>query len=97
MNETQISAYISRETKDQIERYVGAHGVKKAALIEQALLHHLQALRELPGDIIIPPRLVLTRKSFADVVDRIEKPRKPTKAMRDLIAGKRSKDEPDNF
>jgi hypothetical protein len=57
---TQVSAYISEETKAQVEAYVKSHGVKKGYLIEEALQHHLQALREIPEDLIIPSRLVLT-------------------------------------
>jgi hypothetical protein len=91
MSETQISAHISEETKEQVERYAGAHGVKKGALVEQALLHHLQALRELPADIIIPPRLELSDASFAQVTETLTHPRKPTKAMRELMSGKPAK------
>lgn len=88
MAETQISAYISASTKAQVEQYADAHGVKKGHLVEEALLHHLQALRELPADVIIPPRLELTPESFEKVVELVLKPRKPTKALRDLMAGK---------
>ncbi len=94
MAETQISAYISEATKDQVERYAQAHGVKKGYLVEEALLHHLRALRELPADVVIPPRLTLTTKSFAAVAKLAKKPRKPTKALRDLMAGKRVAGEP---
>lgn len=94
MPETQISTYISESTKQQLERYAEAHGVKKGYLVEQALLHHLQALRELPADIVIPPRLTLTSKSFERVAKLIKKPRKPTKALRDLLAGKPVDGEP---
>ena len=45
---TQISAYISKETKILVEQYVKSRGIKKAFLIESALLHHLQALKDLP-------------------------------------------------
>ena len=93
MRETQISAYISESTKEQLEQYVEAHGVKKAYLLEEALLHHLQALRELPADLLIPPRLELTPKSFEKVVEGVKRPRKPTKALRDLMAGKSIDDE----
>jgi hypothetical protein len=86
--DTQISAYISEATKDKVERYVKAHGVKKGHLIEQALLHHLQALTEIPADVIIPPRIVLTAESFARVVESIRNPPKPTPAMKALMAGK---------
>ena len=88
MAESQISAHISEETKEQVERYAGAHGMKKGALVEQALLHHLKALRELPADVIIPPRLALSSDSFAEVASLAAKPRKPTKAMRALMTGK---------
>ncbi|MGA7676224.1 MAG: hypothetical protein WCA78_14410 [Rhizomicrobium sp.] len=88
MTDTQISAHISVETRDLIERYTGAHGLKKGALVEQALLHHLQALRELPADVIIPPRLELSEASFKHAARLTAKPRKPSKAMRQLMGGK---------
>lgn len=88
MAETQISAYISETTKELVERYADAHGVKKGHLIEEALLHHLQALRELPADIVVPPRVVLTKRSFEVVSKLTKKPRKPTKAMSALRSGK---------
>jgi hypothetical protein len=94
MAETQISTYISESTKNQLQRYAEAHGVKKGYLVEQALLHHLQALRELPADIVIPPRLTVASKSFEAVTELIKKPRKPTKALRDLLAGRRVDGEP---
>jgi hypothetical protein len=94
MADTQISAFISSATKELVERYADAHGVKKGHLVEEALLHHLQALRELPADIVIPPRLTLSPASFEAVVELAKKPRKPTKAMRDLLAGKRVAGEP---
>jgi hypothetical protein len=94
MADTQISAYISASTKEQVERYAAAHGVKQGHLLEEALLHHLQALRELPSDIVIPPRLTLGDESFAAVARRLKKPRRPTRALRDLMAGKRVDGEP---
>ena len=91
MADTQISAFISEATKDLVERYADAHGVKKGHLVEQALLHHMQALRELPLDVIIPPRITLTEESFSRVVDLIENPRKPTAAMRALMKAKKQR------
>ncbi len=61
----QISAGISQGTKQLLERYSRAHGVKKQFLIESALLHHIQALEELPTSIIIPPRLVVSAATVA--------------------------------
>ena len=89
MAETQISAYVSDTTKELVERYVEAHGVKKGRLIEEALLHHLQALRELPADLIIPPRIVVEQETFERVAELTQRPRKPTKALRELMGGKK--------
>jgi hypothetical protein len=91
MSDTQISAHISEDTRAKLETYADTHGMKKGAIVEQAVLHHLQALRELPADIIIPPRLTLSQDSFAGAAQLVEKPRKPTKALRTLMAG-RSRD-----
>ncbi len=94
MSDTQISAYVSEATKRQVERYAAAHGVKKGFLVEEALLHHLQALSELPADIVIPPRLMVAHKSFRQVAGVVKKPRTPTKALTDLWAGKAVDGEP---
>jgi len=83
--ENQISAYISLGTNEMVERYAKARGLKKAHLIEDALLHHLQALRELPADIIIPPRIRVDEKTAEALRRRVHKPRQPTKAMKVLF------------
>lgn len=83
--QTQISAHISESTKDLVEQYAAEHGVKKGYLVEQALLHHLQALRELPADIIIPARIVISKKSMERVAELLETPREPTAALRALF------------
>ena len=53
---TQISAHISDETKAQLEAFVTSRGVTRARLIEDALQHHLQALREIPDDLVVEER-----------------------------------------
>ncbi|HEC13749.1 MAG TPA: hypothetical protein ENI80_10985 [Acidiferrobacteraceae bacterium] len=82
---TQVSAYISEEAKAQVEAYVERHGVKKGYLIEEALRHHLQALREIPEDLIIPSRLVLTSEAMEQVVEGIAGEDQPTEALRTLL------------
>ena len=84
-NEVQISASISKPTRDLIERYARATGIKKGHLIEQALLHHLRALEELPAEYIVPPRIVLERSKGEFLLDRIEKPRRPARALKDIM------------
>ena len=82
--ETQISAVVSETTRELLERHVRATGVKKGYLVEQALRHHLQALQELPADVIVHPKLVLTRKSGELLLKEMDKA-KPTEALRDLL------------
>jgi hypothetical protein len=82
--ETQISAVVSETTRELLERHVRATGVKKGYLVEQALRHHLQALQELPADVIVHPKLVLTRKSGELLLKEMDKA-KPTDALRDLL------------
>ncbi|MBZ5635488.1 MAG: hypothetical protein LAO55_20380 [Acidobacteriia bacterium] len=83
-NETQISALISHTTKALLDQRVRATGVKKSHLIEQALRHHLQALQELPADVIVHPKLVVTRKSGKAILKQIASGR-PNQVLRDLM------------
>jgi hypothetical protein len=82
--ETQISALVSRSTRDLLEQHVRATGVKKGHLVEQALRHHLQALQELPADLVVHPKLVVTKKSGEAILKHIRRG-KPTPALRDLL------------
>jgi hypothetical protein len=82
--ETQISAQISEATRELMERHVRQTGVKKGHLVEQALLHHLQALDELPAEFIIRPRLVVSRGTGEEMFGHAESA-KPTPALRKLM------------
>jgi hypothetical protein len=83
----QISAEISQGTKQLLERYSRAHGVKKQFLIESALLHHIQALEELPASAIIPPRLVVSAASGRKIVKLVSKRQKPARKLVELMRG----------
>ena len=85
MSSSQISANISDETRELLERYVTLHGVKKSHLIETAVLHHLSALDAIPADLIIPPAIEVSRATGNTILDRIEKLRSATAAMRALF------------
>jgi hypothetical protein len=82
--ETQISAFVSTTTKELLEKHVRASGVKKGRVVEMALRHYLQALQELPADIIVYPRLVVTRRSGEELIERMASPR-PTPELRELM------------
>lgn len=82
--ETQISALISESTRTLLEKHVRSTGVKKGHLVEQALLHHMQALDELPAEFIIHPRLVVSRTTGQAIREQMESA-KPTRALRKLM------------
>ncbi len=85
---TQISAFVSEETKAQVDAYVARRGVKKGLLVEEALQHYLQVLREIPEDVIIPARLVLTSSSIKELAKRLQTDEEPTEALKDLFREK---------
>lgn len=85
--EAQISAVIPATTRDLLERHVRATGMKKGRLIENALRHHLLALQELPADVIVHPKIVVTRASGEQILARLESG-SPSRALRDLMAGR---------
>lgn len=93
-HQVQISAIVSEETRALLDEATEARGLKKGHVIEEALLHYLHALRELPSDVIIPSRLVLTEVSGRKVVDRVVHPREPTDAMKALMSGEDGDDVP---
>lgn len=85
MSASQISAFISASTRARLERLVRARGVTKAHVIEQALLHHLQALDELPEDAILPARIVLDPAEANRLSALMDAPPAPTEAMKRLF------------
>lgn len=87
--EAQISAPVSRATRDMLERYVQRTGKKKGRVIEDALRSYLEAMNDLPPDVAIPSRLVLTRKSGEKLLSLLESPPKPTAALRKLMRNAR--------
>lgn len=84
MKDTQISAVISQATKDLLDQHVRATGVKKGHLLEMALLHHLQALQQLPADILVHPRIVVSLRSAKEIQRRMDAAA-PTGALSDLM------------
>ncbi|MBI4704591.1 MAG: DUF1778 domain-containing protein [Deltaproteobacteria bacterium] len=85
--QSQISATISVATKERLDRFTESHGLKKNFVVEQALLYFLESRRDLPDEALIPARLVLEDKVFDRIVELIENPPAPTKALRELMRG----------
>jgi len=90
--QVQISAYVSEETRALLDEAAEARGLKKGHVIEEALLHYLHALRELPSDVIVPTRLVLTEDAARQVAGLLAEPRTPTFAMVALMTGEDGED-----
>jgi hypothetical protein len=65
--------------------FVKRYGITKARLIEEALQHHLQSLREIPSDLVVPSRLVVTEDSMKRVAARLASDEQPTPALRELM------------
>jgi hypothetical protein len=82
--ETQISALISPTTRKLLEKHVRQTGVKKGHLVEQALLHYLLALDELPAEFVIHPRIVVSKKTGEQML-RQARTAKATPALRELM------------
>ncbi len=82
--EIQISAAVSSATKELLERHTRASGVKKGRLVEDAIRHHLLALQELPADVIVHPRIVVSAKSGREILSRMARA-EPSQALRELF------------
>ena len=85
----QISAHISAATKRELESFADSRGLKMGYVIEDALLHHFQALKQLPEDVVVPARLVVSPASFGRVAAALARPRKPTAALKKMMASPR--------
>ena len=85
----QISAHVSEGTKWKLDRLSKTRGMRKAFVLEQALLYHFRALEELPEEAFLPQRLVLSQNSFNKILEFVDNPPYPTKAMQELMDGDR--------
>jgi predicted DNA-binding protein len=88
MATTQVSAHISEDTKARLERFVRRTGQTRGRVIEDALLQHLQALEELPADVVVPARIVLDDESAERVRGMIARPPEPTEDLKRLLDGR---------
>jgi len=87
-DQTQVSAFIARETKDLLDDYVRQTGTKKGRVIEQAIELFIAAQGEIPIEYIVQKTIVLTNESFDALVESIENPGEPTPALRALMRGR---------
>ena len=81
----QISAYVSDETKENLERYSAVYGVKKGYLVENAINHYLQALYEIPEEFMVSTNISIDKASYEKVIDLVNNPPKPSLALAELM------------
>ncbi len=82
---TQISAEISESTRELLENFTRNTGIKKGFLIEQAVLDYIRALDQLPADILVPAKIILSPEAATTIVKHIARPPKPTRRLRRLM------------
>lgn len=82
---SQISAVVSDQTIELLEKTVKKRGLKKAYVIEAAILHHLAALRDIPEDFIVSPMITLSSKGWRAVVEATINETDPPDALRELM------------
>lgn len=87
MRDVQISGFIPEDVRDDFERLVKSRGLKKGYVLEQALRHHLRALREIPEEFIIPATVVLSEESFKGLLRQLKSRSKPTNTLKKLMRG----------
>lgn len=80
----QISAYIQDNVKNKLEAYSFNHGIKKGFLIENAIEYYLQALNELPSNVIVPTNLRISKNTL-ETITQIDS-NEPTQKLKDLMA-----------
>lgn len=85
--QSQISATVSVATKEKLDEFTEAHGLKKNFVVEQALLYFMEARRELPDEALIPTRLVVDDEAFDGIVALVESPPPATPPLRELMRG----------
>lgn len=87
MRGQQLSVTVSEETKEQLDRFAERHGLHPEVVVEQALLLFIEAYQDLTDEARIPTRLVLEGPTFDRLVDQLERPAEPSKALRALMRG----------
>jgi len=81
----QLAIELPDRTNALIESYSQKMGLEKNSFIEDALLRHLQALRELPTEFIIPTKITVTEDCMKQIIEMLENPPEPTQALIELM------------
>ena len=80
----QISAYIQDATKEKMEKYSASHGLKKAFIIENAIEHYLQALYEMPKNVLVPGHFTVDLETYSKI--KTINQNEPTLKLKELFS-----------
>lgn len=81
----QISAHIAPDTRRLLDAWRERSGLSLRHIVESALHQYLAAVAEVPPDMIIPTRLVVTRASFDAAMSSGEG--EPSQALEEMLDG----------
>jgi uncharacterized protein (DUF1778 family) len=81
----QISAHVSQGVKTKLDKLSKVRGLRKAFILEQALVYHFRAMEEMPEEAFLPARIILPQKSFGDITESLKNPPPATKKMQELM------------
>ena len=82
----QISAQISAEMRDRLDRYARETGLKKSRIVEEAIGEHLDAVNAIPPEYIIPTRITVDEETWERLNERIDNPGEASPELRELLA-----------
>jgi len=80
----QISAYIEDDIKEKMEHYSATHGLKKGFLIQNALDYYLNALHEIPTNMMVPSHMILSESTMDSLLDAQKN--KANQKLKNLLA-----------
>ena len=79
----QISAYIQDDVKQKLEDYSTNHGMKKGYLIENAIEYYLNALIELPSNVLVPSNITISKDTYNEI-EKLEN-KEPNLELKNLL------------
>ena len=80
----ELNVKLHPETRALLESHLRSSGQTADWVVEQALLHHLQAIAELPLDLVVHPRLVVAPRYGETLLRELEHAL-PSEALQDLL------------
>lgn len=85
MRKVRISASISDELHSEVDAYLEENSVSVDDLLDVALQHYFESLKEIPDEACIPSKLLITRSSMHKISKLLEGKQEPTTSIKKLM------------